>query len=222
MNRNGNFVKKLPSSVTQIKCDTSYCGATFNLGPADSATDSCILKVTIKGSVAGGKLTACTASGSNCDSVNALLTVVEGASLPFIGIAAGVYSNNAAEFFPLLVTTNTSGGTWFYPPEIFKNLKTSIDPSFFSGLRQGAACSGLFTKGICIAAGNWCSDSSCTNQFPLVAVGTNMGTTWSYPHSIFQNLHTIIDPNFVSGSFDREAATHYSDQEQTSLGLNIF
>lgn len=201
LNLNGNFVKKLPDDVTQVTCDPKYCGKTFNLGANGSGTDSCILKLTIKGPVKADAddLLVCTIGSASCEGPSTLLTVSEAASVPFVGIAAGSYSDNFNGIFPLLIATNDSGENLVYPTEIFKDLKTSIDPNFATGVLSGAACTASQDNNVCIAPGQWCSGSFCENSLPLVALGTQNTTTWTYPHSVFQNLTTAIDPNFVSG-----------------------
>ena len=198
---NNNFVKKLPKNVTQVTCDPNYCGESFNLGANGSGTDSCVLKLTIKGPVDAtpSDLLVCTSSGIDCDTTPALLSVSEGPSTPFIGIAAGNYSDNIGGIFPLLVKSNDNGDTWSYPTQIFTDLKNSIDPNFSSGILSGASCTASQDKNICIAPGQWCSGYFCENALPLIAVGSHNTETWAYPKSVFQNLKTIIDPSFTSG-----------------------
>lgn len=210
-NLNNNFVKSLPLNVTQDTCQSAYCGLKFNLGPNGSSTDSCLLKLTIKGPVDSGdllhQLLICTDTESDCDVTSSPLNVTQGPSAPFIGMAAGNYSNTNGNFFPLVVTTNNSGSVWKYPRAVFEDLKISIDPEFFSGLLQAAACSGSVDKSVCIAPGFFCKGMDCFNELPLIAVGRHNANTWTYPSSVFQDLQTRIDPNFTRGSLNGASCT---------------
>lgn len=198
---NENTVKKLPKNVTQVTCDPNYCGKTFNLGPNGSSSDTCILKLTIKGPVnaAFKDLLICTKDGISCNGTHERLMVQNGPSVPFVGIGAGGYSNHIGGFFPLLVETNDNGNTWSYPKKNFQDLDTQIDPSFTGGFLAGAACTGSESDSLCVAPGQWCSGPLCEKTFPLVTVGTENNTNWFYPTSIFQNLQTTIDPNLSGG-----------------------
>jgi hypothetical protein len=198
---NENFVKNLPADVTQVTCDPKYCGATFNLGPKGSGADSCVLKLTIKGPVKATStdLLVCTEGGINCDTTSDLLNVGLAPKIPFVGIAAGSYSNNFSGIFPLLATTNDSGNDWLYPPAIFKNLQNAIDPAFTNGVLSNAACTASQASNVCIAPGQWCSGSFCEHSLPLIAVGTQNTASWIYPKSVCQDLKTNIEPNFISG-----------------------
>jgi hypothetical protein len=142
----------------------------------------------------------CAAGEINCDLPSVLLSVTESSPVPFVGIAAGSYSDNFNGFFPLLIASNNSGADWTYPPTIFKDLKTAIDPNFVNGFLSGAACTSAQSKNVCIAPGVWCSGTFCENPLPLIAVSTQNTTTWTYPKSVFQDLKTAIDPNFTSGN----------------------
>ena len=200
----GNFVKTLPQNVTQVTCDPKYCDETFSLGADGSSTSSCILKLTIKGPVTGtpSDLLVCTTAGTNCDGTSALLNVHQVDSVPFVGIAAGYYSDHQSGIFPLLIATNDSGSDWSYPPTILKDLKNSIDPNFSTGVLSGAACTAAQTNNVCVAPGQWCPGNFCDNSRPLIAVGTQNTTTWTYPKSVFENLQTRIDPNYISGNLN--------------------
>lgn len=197
----GNFVKTLPPHVTQVTCNPNYCGKTFNLGPNGSSTDSCVLKLTIKAPVnaSPSDLLVCKQDGVICDAADTPLKITLGAPVAFIGTGAGSYSNHTNGIFPLLAATNDSGNTWTYPKTIFQNLQNEIDPNFQNGVLSGAACSGSADKAICIAPGQWCPGAFCDGALPLIAVGTKNATQWSYPKSVFQNLNTVIDPDFTRG-----------------------
>ena len=197
-----NFLRKLPENVTQVTRNPKYCGQKFNLGASGFETDSCVLKLIINGPVnaTSTDLLVCAINGINCDTTSPLLNITQGPSVPFIGIAAGYYSDYFSGIFPLLVKTDDSGKNWDYPTKIFENLKNKIDPNFSTGVLSATACTGAQNKNICIAPGQWCSGSFCENSLPLIAVGSHNTVNWAYPKSVFQDLKTVIDPNFTSGS----------------------
>lgn len=211
---NNNFVKSLPLHVTQTTCLPNYCGATFHLGPQGSGTDSCILKLTVKGPVDindpnQSPLIICTEGESNCDGTNSPLNVTEEAPSPLIGIGTGSYSDSSGRFFPLVVTTNNNGAVWNYPRGILDNLNAAISPNFFSGELRAAVCSASLDKSVCTTPGYFCNDASCTSQLPLIAVGTHNTDTWFYPASVFQDLQSRIDPNFKYGILNDASCTGY-------------
>jgi hypothetical protein len=200
-NLNANFLKSLPQNVTQVTCDPNYCGATFNLGATGSASESCILKLTIKGPVNSNNsppLVVCNQNESICDATTSTLNVTESTPVPFIGIGSGRYITDNG-FFPLVATTNDSGATWDYPRALLDNLQQNIDPNFTSGLLRAAACSGSQNKSVCIAPGSFCNDSDCFSQLPLIAIGRRDNSFWVYPGSVFTDLQTKIDPHFTRG-----------------------
>ena len=191
---NDNFVKSLPHNIKQVTCNPDYCGAKFNLAASGSATDSCILKLTIKGHVNSASLRVCTAGETSCDSSQAI-TVSEGIPDSFIGIGVGGYdTQNHSDLFPLLAVTNDTGLSWSYHSTIFQDLTTIIDPTFAGALFLGASCTGSSNKNLCIASGHWCKGGFCGLPQPLIAVGKKNGTQWTYPKSVFDNLQTRIDP----------------------------
>lgn len=196
----GVHVRTLPFNVTQVTCDPNYCGASFDLGPAGSSTDSCVLKLTVKGPVRAAATDLLVCTSSECDVTSEPLSLTQGAALPFIAVAAGYYSNHHGGIFPLLASTHDSAATWSYPVEIFRDLQNAIDPRFENGVFSAAACNQSFHKNVCIAAGQWCAGSFCDNSLPLIAVGVQQSTAWMYPKSVFENLTTVIDPNLVGGS----------------------
>ena len=162
-----------------------------------SSNDSCILKLTIKGVVNLPEgVHVCTADDLFCDhSVG--LNVNEAASIPLSGIAVGYYSNQQAQFFPLLAYSIDNGVNWQYPNEIFRNLKNQIDPNFANGILLGGDCAGAGGKSRCIATGNYCTTDDCSSTLPLIAVGKNNLSQWSYPKAVHENLTQIIDPNLT-------------------------
>jgi hypothetical protein len=193
-----NTVQSLPSGISQVDCDPNYCKNPFNLGPKGSATESCILKLTISKPIDSYPITICT-DNSQCDTSTNPLTVVEGDPIPFSGVAVGPYSNHSSRYFPLLAASTDSGTTWTYPPSIFQNLTNTIDANFYAGLLSGVGCSGSGDKTICAASGSYCTSDNCSEVLPLVAVGKGPLTQWKYPKEIFQNLKNQIDSNFVGG-----------------------
>lgn len=209
---NNNFVKSLPLNVTQTTCQPNYCGATFNLGLQGSETDSCILKLSVKGPVDINDpnqrpLIICTEGELSCDGTNSPLNVTEGEPSPLIGIGAGSYSDSSGRFFPLVVTTNNNGNEWNYPRGILDNLNDALGPNFFSGELRAAACSGSLNKSVCITPGYFCTDASCISSLPLVAVGRHNTDTWFYPTSVFQDLQSRVDPNFKYGILNGASCT---------------
>lgn len=214
-----NFVKNLPAQVTQVTCQPQFCGTTFDLAPMGSDNDSCILKLIIKGPTPyANPFEICTVAKTDCDETTYPLNVTQVDSLPFIGVGAGGYSNSARKGFPFLATTNDSGANWHYPPEVFKALTSSIDPSYTSGSFFSAACSGENDKSICIASGQY---SNNVTTFPLIAVGLNNATTWNYPRSVFEHLQSAISPDFVSGKL-RGASCSGSGKNSTCIAAGDY
>lgn len=97
--------------------------------------------------------------------------------------------------------TNDSGNTWRYPSTMIKNLQTNIDPTALSAVLDGASCTGSVDKSVCIGVGQWRSDVEEQFIFPLVAVGTHNGASWTYPKSVFTDLPARIDPNLKNALF---------------------
>jgi hypothetical protein len=193
---NNNFLKPLPATITQVSCQPQFCQENFNLGPHNSGTDSCILKLTIKAPLNSISPEICTADKSNCDLTTFPLNVTQTNSLPFIGIGSGFYLNNSSTRFPVLATSEDNGKNWNYPKDIFTNLTSSIDPNFISGSFAGDACTGENDQSVCIATGQYLNNQT---TLPLIAAGFKNATSWNYPHSVFENLQSVIDPEFVSG-----------------------
>lgn len=196
----GIKVQKLPTNVTQVTCDPKYCGAEFTLGAKGFANDTCFLKLTVKGAVHAipADMLICTAT--ECDTTLDPLNISLGASLPFIGVNVGYYSDHHGGIFPLLAETHDTGINWSYPTTIFQDLKDRIDPSFQTGILSAVGCNETFNQSVCVAAGQWCKGAFCDNPIPLIAVG-NKGTYWQYPKSAFQDLQTRIDPNLTGALF---------------------
>lgn len=199
---NGNFIKNLPSTMSQTTCDPNYCGDIFDLGPSGSATESCLLKLTVKGPVNSEAFTVCTEGELSCE-VSESLVIGLGNPSPFIGVGAGSFIHDNLDNLPLLAVSNNTGQTWSYPSFIFQNLISSIDPSFTGGEFLGASCTGSGDKGVCIASGYWCKGIFCGFSQPLIAVGKQNGTQWTYPNSVYQNLQTQVDPNLESAYLQR-------------------
>lgn len=126
-------------------------------------------------------------------------------------IAAGGYTTTTGNTVPLVALTKDGGQTWTYPPFIYTKLKTLVDPNFVRGVFESASCIDNGKKSICMAAGSYCTDQFCNNMFPLLAVTTDGGKTWSYPSSIFANLSSIVDPNFLTGFFSSVSCSGESE-----------
>ena len=199
-----SFVKTLPNNITQVKCNPKYCGAKFNLGASGSPTDTCLLKLSIKGAVNSAALLVCTSGETSCDSSQAI-TVGLGPSNPFIGIGVGSYESiNRHDTFPLLAVTNDTGHNWSYPSAIFQNLNTSIDPTFSGALLSGASCTGSLNKNLCIASGHWCKGAFCGLAQPLIAVGKQNGTAWTLKHShLSLSVMTVVIHGLILHTFIR-------------------
>lgn len=120
-----------------------------------------------------------------------------------ICIAAGNYCT-LTQCFPLLALSKDGGKSWSYPPSIYQNLTTTLDPKFVYGLLSEASCSGTSQHNFCTASGQYWDG---TTTYPLVAVSTDSGATWTYPADIHQNLTTKIDPGFAIGSFSASATS---------------
>lgn len=200
---NNNFVKSLPNGVTQTTCQVNFCGATFNLGPSGSSTDSCILKLNVKSAdndTEHHPLIVCTEDEGSCDGTDSPLNLTEDAPSAIFGISAGNYSDNVGRFFPLLAETHDNGDTWTYPRAILDNLTSQIAPNFYAGLLRAAACSGKINEAVCVAPGSYCTDVGCNEELPLIAVGKNNLNSWFYPDNVFTDLTTRVDSNFRNGS----------------------
>lgn len=199
-NVDGIRLKKLPPNVTQVTYDANYCGAIFNLGPQGTANQSCILKLTVKAPViiTPANLLVCTTH--ECDGPSSTHQVTLGPALPFMGIGSGNYIKQNMLTYPLLAVTADSGATWIYPPTLLQNLQQEIDPKFVEGKFLSASCNNSLDENVCISAGDWCDVKFyCHTSFPLIAVGLN-AANWFYPKQVFENLTTVVDSNFVSGS----------------------
>lgn len=120
-------------------------------------------------------------------------------------LAAGQYCRDDGSCFPLIASSTNGGKTWSYPPSVYSNLKTVISPQFKGGFFSDVSCQGNPTRNFCMASGQYFNASF--ESFPLVAISADSGNTWTYPSYIFQNLTSIIDPDFAIGSFSRNATS---------------
>ena len=100
---------------------------------------------------------------------------------------------------PLLGLSTDKGNTWSYPSSIFKDLKTTVDPTFKSGFFISSSCTGEGKQAICIAAGSYSNNAS---TMPLLALSQNGGQTWFYPSSILDDLANRIGHRFIGGLFN--------------------
>jgi len=113
-------------------------------------------------------------------------------------IVAGSYYSSGGPQKPLVALSSDSGATWSYPSDITN--VAGLNPTFdSSGILHGASCSGA----LCIAAGAYSHQIPSfpfpiSRSYPLLAVSTDSGSTWSYPTSITNPSTT---PAFVSGGF---------------------
>ena len=113
-------------------------------------------------------------------------------------IASGGYCN-VSQCKPLLAISKNKGSSWTYPPEIFQNLTTKVDPNFGGGSFESSSCVGSGNETICTAAGAFFNNSTI---LPLLALTQNGGSSWSYPPSIFSDLPTRIGREFIGGLFN--------------------
>lgn len=216
------FVKKLPQNVTQVTCDPHYCGTSFTLDAQGSPNNSCILKLSVKGPVHATPLDLLVCTSSSCYGTDSPLDISTGPSEPFINISSGSYSNNHSGIFPLLASSSDSGANWAYPPSIFKDLKTAIDPAFENGVLSSASCNRSYDKNRCVAAGQWCSGPFCDSPLPLIAVGLEKASQWFYPKTVFENLQSRVDPNFLGGSLRSSACFGSGGTTNCIAGGNYF
>jgi len=115
--------------------------------------------------------------------------------------AAGNYCDKNQICYPLLALSTNGGKTWSYPPSVYKNLPLILGPGFTRGFFNNVSCSGIANHNFCSAAGQFLNVNG--EAFPLAAISTDSGNTWSYPSYIFQNLTTTIDPDFSIGTFNK-------------------
>jgi hypothetical protein len=100
---------------------------------------------------------------------------------PSVRIAAGNYSDNATNQFPLIAVSTNGGSLWSYPVQ-----KTGYLPLDYAGYASGngqsifnsASCVGPASSAICIAGANY---TDGTLGYPFLALSLNGGSTWSYP-----------------------------------------
>ncbi len=123
-----------------------------------------------------------------------------------ICMAAGGYCRDVGCSFenPLISVSTDGGKSWAYPPSVFENLTTKIDPQFQLGFFRDISCSGNENYNFCVAAGQY---SNNMTTFPLIAVSTDGGLTWTYPTAIFSGLNVKVDPDFWIGVLNSAATT---------------
>ncbi len=111
-----------------------------------------------------------------------------------ISMAVGYYWDSSSETYPLLaLSTRTSlWSTWRYPNQV----TTPTVANFSQGELADVTCTG----DRCMAVGAYVATSS-TTPLPLLALGTNLGSTWTYPGDITDpnSSSTPPSPQFSSG-----------------------
>ena len=103
-----------------------------------------------------------------------------------ICIAGGLYHATNGTDYPMLALSTNGGATWSYPVD-----SSGLLPSDYSnnGEFKSLSCTGTGGTAICIAGGNYQATNS--NYYPMLALSTNGGTSWSY----------VIDGNSVKIPF---------------------
>ena len=117
----GIKVSNLPTSISQVTTDTTYCPATINLGPLAS----CTLKLSIKA--------ASTTSFKLCIGNSCFLPSKQLAIKWHPLIAPGFYSDGSTKR-PLLAVSNNLGNAWKFPSTI---TNPTLTPAFAADGRSG-------------------------------------------------------------------------------------
>lgn len=198
----GNYVKYLPSNVTQVTVDgtvPNLCGTVFSL----AANASCILELYITGAVDANNLNprehlfVCLGGCSVCCAgTNFPLNVTVSSPSPII--AAGNYSVEFSPYlYPLLASSPDGGATWAY----MIDSSTPMVPAEYynqgaSNGFNGSSCAGQN----CIAAGSYQTTALNNPSYPLLASSANGGTTWAYTIDS-QTTPSVPSDYTSSGSF---------------------
>ena len=118
-------------------------------------------------------------------------------------VAAGSYNDSSNIKRPLLAFSQDSGSSWTFP-EFINAPQFTTYPFADGGEFSSSSCSGK----MCIAAGSYCTGSSCSVNYalaesrPLLALTNDSGSTWSYPESITMAEFTPSDTHpLVRGAF---------------------
>jgi hypothetical protein len=99
-----------------------------------------------------------------------------GSGATTVCVAAGQYTINSV-IYPLLALSKDGGRNWTYP--INSNSNT-LPPGFTVGSFNGVSCSGQGANTACIAVGQY---TAGIVRYPMVALTTDGGNSWSYPIS---------------------------------------
>ena len=103
-------------------------------------------------------------------------------------IAGGGYSDiTVANVYPLVALTTNGGLTWSYPIENGGTLPTDFN---LNGSFNGVSCNGAGNTAVCMAVGSYTDTSS--NNYPMIALSTNGGASWSYPI----DKSSVLPPGF--------------------------
>ncbi|GEM_PF-5653706 len=136
-------------------------------------------------------------------------------------IAPGFYfDDDSGAVHPLLAQSSNGGSDWNYPTSIFTDLNISVDPNITTAFLAHASCTKDTDDSVCIAAGSFCTSIICSQ--PLIALSPDKGLTWTFPHSIFQNLQTSIDPNFLSAFFNGASCSGKGNKAICIAAGNMF
>jgi hypothetical protein len=113
--RNNNYVKYLPSNVTQVTSGAGVCGAMFNLAPQGQPGDSCALTLTVAGPVDGANplvhqhLFVCFPGGTSCAGTDYPLNVSTISTLTPHAYVVNSGSNSGSNGSVLLCPLNSDG-----------------------------------------------------------------------------------------------------------------
>jgi len=172
--RVGNFVKYLPTNVTQIIDDnyiSNLCGAKFTLQAHNSIADNCILKLLITGAINSNDrdptkhLFVCFPGGMTCAGTNYPLNVSV-LSEPQSFVAAGTYSNNITQTDSMAISVSTNGNTW-------QMVNIPLPNEYSSAEINGMFC----TDNLCEGVGFY--TDALDNDYPAVLRSVDNGKTWT-------------------------------------------
>ena len=151
----------LPVGVTQIiNANPGSCQALISL----NSNQSCSLQLLISSPV-NSNFALC--NGDSCTSASEPLSL----SIGYAMVAAGGYSTQPGNSFPLLAASLDNGNNWSYRIDS-ANAPADINGSF--NRFNSANCSGS----TCVAAGSYSTQPG--NYFPLLATSSDNGLSWSY------------------------------------------
>lgn len=122
-------------------------------------------------------------------------------------IVAGNYTVGANSF-PLLANSQNNGATWSY--SVYRNVPnypTSVGDSLVSGDFTTVTC----VSKNCIAAGSY---NNGTTTYPLLAISTNGGVTWTYK---INSLYPALPTGYVGAGGFYASSTGISNLLPASL-----